>query len=133
MWKYTSVTSTEVVSGKVAKLLDDKPNGYVIYTKGGRFLWSIVAEERAKPSAGVSDAEAVLLFRTLSAGSGTFKVEGSVLTLTFDSSWNQLWTGTSQKRNIEIVGNKLTATTDPVKASATGLESVNQATFERVE
>jgi lipocalin-like protein len=134
VWKYTGVTTTEVASGKINKPLGDKPNGYLIYTKGGRLLFSVVGGDRPKPAgAAVSDAEAVPLFRTLAAASGTYKVEGSVITSTYDSSWNQLWTGTSGKRKIEIVGNKMTLTADPVKSDASGLEIVIQTTFERVE
>jgi hypothetical protein len=134
VWKYTGVTNTEVASGKIHKPFGNKPNGHFIYTKGGRLLFFVVAEDRAKPAgAGVSDAEAIPLFRTLSAASGTYKVEGSVITSTYDSSWHQLWTGTTQKRKIEIVGNKLTFTSDPVKSADTGLEIVIQVTFERVE
>ena len=69
----------------------------------------------------MTDAEAVPLFRTFFAASGTYKIEGSLITLTYDSSLNQLWTGTSQKRKIEIVGNKLTVTSDPFKSDTTGL------------
>ena len=127
VWKYMGVTITEVASGKVNKPFGDRPNGYVIYTKGGHLLWSVVGGDRAKPAAGaVSDAEAILLFRTLSAGSGTYKVEGSVITSTYDSSSDQLRTGTSQKRNIEIVGSKMTQT-------VTGPQSVAQLAYDRVE
>ena len=134
VWKYTGLTTTEVASGKINKPFGDKPNGYYIYTKGGRLLFSIVGGDRAKPAgAAVSDAEAIPLFRTLATGSGTYKVEGSVIISTYDSSWNQLWTGTTQKRKIEIVGNKLTQTSDTLKSDATGLEIVIQTTFERVE
>ena len=134
VWKYTGLTTTEVASGKINKPFGDKPSGYYIYTKGGRLLFSIVGGDRAKPAgAAVSDAEAIPLFRTLATGSGTYKVEGSVITSTYDSSWNQLWTGTSQKRKIEIVDNKLTQTSDTLKSDATGLEIVIQTTFERVE
>src|SRR5436190_9872797 len=134
VWKYTGLTTTEVASGKINKPFGDKPNGYYVYTKGGRLLFSIVGGDRAKPAgAAVSDAEAVPLFRTLASGSGTYKVEGSVITSTYDSSWNQLWTGTSQKRKIEIVGNKLTLTSATLRSDATGLEIVIQTTFERVE
>ena len=134
VWKYTGVTNTEVASGKIHKPFGDKPNGHFIYTKGGRLLFLVVGGDRPKPvGPGVSDAEAIPLFRTLSAASGTYKIEGSVITTTYDSSWHQLWTGTTQKRKIEIVGNKMTFTSDPVKSADTGLEIVIQVTFERVE
>jgi hypothetical protein len=134
VWKYTGLTVSEVASGKINKPFGDTPTGYYNYTKGERFLFSIARGDRAKPAgATVTDAEAVPLFRTFFAASGTYKIEGSLITLTYDSSLNQLWTGTSQKRKIEIVGNKLTVTSDPFKSDTTGLEVVLQSTFERVE
>jgi hypothetical protein len=134
MWRYVSVTATEVASGKVNKLFGESPKGYLVYTKSGRALYFIVADNRAKPaSAAVTDAEAVALFRTMTAGSGTYKVEGKTLTATWDTSAQQTWTGTTQKRYIEIAGNKLTITSDPVKISATGLDVVFANTLERVE
>ena len=43
VWKYTGVTNTEVASGKIHKPFGDNPNGYYIYTKGGRLLFFVVA------------------------------------------------------------------------------------------
>jgi hypothetical protein len=134
MWRYVSVTTTEVASGKVSKPYGENPKGYLVYTKGGRALYVLVADNRAKPaSPAVTDAEAVALFRTLASGSGTYKVEGKTLVATWDTSSQQTWTGTTQKRHIEIVGNKLTITSDPVKVSATGLDVVFANTLEKVE
>lgn len=134
LWKYVSLTTKEVASGRETKLFGDNPKGYVLYTKSGRSMWVLVGDNRAKPAgAAVTDAEAVGLFRTFASGSGTYKVEGKTLTATFDTSWNERWTGTTQKRYIEIVGNKLNITSDPVKATATGLDIVITNVLERVE
>ena len=133
VWKYTSLTTTEVASGKVTKNFGDKPNGYFVYTKGGRIIFSLVGENRAKPTgAGVTDAEAVALFRTLAAGSGTYKIEGNAITFTYNSSWIESWTGTSQKRKLEIAGNKLTVSAQ-IKIPATGVDAALVTTFEKVE
>lgn len=43
-----------------------------------------------------------------------------------------LWTGTTQKRTTEIVGNKLTLTSEPVK-NAAGIEIVFVNVLERAE
>lgn len=133
-WKYVSVTNTEVSSGKVSKPLGETPKGYVVYTKGGRFLFVLVGENRAKPTgAAVTDAEAVGLFKTSSFGSGAYKVEGKTVALTFDTSANERLTGTTQKRHLLIIGNKLTVTSDPVKGPPTELDVVYTNTLERVE
>jgi hypothetical protein len=129
-----SSTTTEVASGKVIKLFGENPKGYLLYTKGGRSMFILVGDNRPKPAgAAVTDAEAVGLFRTFASASGTYKVEGKILFATADTSWNERWTGTIQKRYIEIAGNKLTISSDPMKATATGLDIVITNTLERVE
>jgi hypothetical protein len=72
------------------------------------------------------------LFNTLSAGSGTYKIEGNTGMVTYDSSWHQLWTGTTQKRTYAISGNKLTITSAPTKL-ADGKEVIFEVVLERVE
>jgi hypothetical protein len=98
MWKFASNEIKEVGTGKVTKPYGEKPNGYIIYTKGGRYVFVLFGDSRSKPGgAAATDAERVKLFNTLAAGSATYKVEGNTLTATFDSSWHELWTGTTQK------------------------------------
>jgi hypothetical protein len=72
------------------------------------------------------------LFNTTAAGSGTYKVEGNTIIVTYAASWNQTWTGITQKRQFEIVGNKLTVTSEPTKDLA-GQDIVFVVTYERVE
>jgi len=87
-----------------------------------------------RPPAGASatDAERINLFNTTAAGSGTYKVEGNTIIVTYAASWNQTWTGITQKRQFEIVGNKLTVTSEPTKDLA-GQDIVFVVTYERVE
>jgi hypothetical protein len=79
----------------------------------------------------VTDADRANLFTTLSAGSGTYKVEGNTLTATYDTSWHELWTGTTQKRKIEISGNKLTSGAEPT-TSGSGAQIIFVQVLERV-
>jgi hypothetical protein len=58
VWKYTGVTATEVASGKVNKPFGEKPNGQYVFTKGGRFVFSLVGDNRANP-VGASSERAV--------------------------------------------------------------------------
>jgi hypothetical protein len=59
-------------------------------------------------------------------------VEGNITIVTYATSWNQTWTGITQKRQFEIVGNKLTVTSEPTKDRA-GQDIVFVVTYERVE
>jgi len=127
VWKIVSNHSTEVATGKVNYPFGQNPVGYIVFTKGGREIFTLVGDNRSKPAGAVpTDAERAALFKTLSAGSGSYKVEGNTLIITFDSSWNQNWTGTTQKRKISISGNKLTII-------ASGQETIFENVLERVE
>jgi hypothetical protein len=76
VWKYVSVNNKEVATGKMTYPLGEKPNGYIVYTKGGRVIFTVVGDKRPQPAgSGATDAERVGLFNTLSAGSGTYKIE----------------------------------------------------------
>ena len=133
MWKVISNSNKELATGKVNYPLGQNPAGYVVYTKGGHIIFSLIAGDRAKPAgASATDAERVALYNTLAAGSGTYKVDGNTLTVTYDTSWLQTWTGTTQKRKIAFSGNKLTVTSEPTKLSE-GQEVVFEVVYERTE
>ena len=133
VWKYISVNNKEVATGKIIYPFGETPRGYIVYTKGGRLLFSFVGDNRTKPAgASATDVERVNLFNTLAAGSGTYKVEGNTITVTYDTSWHQLWTGTTHKRNIALAGNRLTLTSAPTKDMA-GQEIVFETIVERIE
>ena len=97
-------------------------------------MFLLVGENRKPPaSSTITDAERIQLFKTMASASGTYKVEGKDLIQTFSASWNQAWTGTTQKRQFEITGNKLTVTSPPVKSALTGHDIIFVVTYERVE
>jgi len=68
----------------------------------------------------------------MAAASGSYKLEGNTLVVTYEGSWNQSWTGTTQKRQVEITGNKLTITSAPTK-DPDGKEIIFVVTYDRLE
>ena len=44
VWKYVSVNNKEVATGKMTYPLGEKPNGYIVYTKGVN--WSRLSEQQ---------------------------------------------------------------------------------------
>jgi len=133
VWKFVGVSNKEAATGSVTHPFGEKPIGYLVYTKGGRLIFSVVGNDRARPAGAVAtDAERLRLYDTLAAGTGTFKTDGDTLMTTYDSSWLQTWTGTTQKRKAVIAGNKLTITSDPYK-NLEGKEITFEAVYERVE
>jgi hypothetical protein len=135
VWKYVSFIDKEVESGNILKPFGEAPSGYIVYTKGGHIVFSLVGDNRIVPaSANPTDVERIALFKSTGSGGGTYKVEGSdAVAVTWDATWNQWWTGRTQRRQVEIEGNKMTITSAPTKSVATGQEIIFIITLERVE
>ena len=133
VWKAVSNSIQEVATGKRDYPFGKKPDGYVVYTKGGRVVSAIFGDNRSKPAGLLTDADRVALFNTLSAVSGTYKVEDTTLSVTYDGSWLQSWTGATHKRKIAIAGNTLTITSEPFRNMETGQQIFFELVLERVE
>jgi hypothetical protein len=133
-WKWTSHVYGEVGTGKMTNVYGEKPTGLMVFTKNGNLVYAVFGDNRLAPaSAPVTDADRAALFNTMAAAAGVYTVDGNTLAITYSGSWNQSWTGTTQKRQIEIVGNKLTLMSAPFKSAQSGQETVFVVTYERVE
>lgn len=133
-WKWTGHVYKEVATGKTTNAFGEWPTGLQVFTKSGRLVYAVFADNR-KPPAGnpATDAERAALHNTMAAATGTYKVDGTTLSISYSGSWNQSWTGTTQKRQIEIIGNRLTLTSAPYKSAQTGQDTVFVVTYERVD
>jgi len=133
-WKLNSQLRKEVATGATLATFGERPTGYIIYTPGGLLTFVIVGTDRKAPaSPNLTDAERIELFKTMSFGSGTYKVEGDKVVTRYDTSWHQLWTGRDISAQVEIQGKTLTITTEPFKAAADGKEVVVTTMWERAE
>ena len=84
------------------------PNGYIIFTPDGRMMALLTAESRKAPQ---TDADRVQAFRSMSAYTGTYRLEEDRWITTVDISWNEAWTGTEQMRFYRLDDVTLTVTT----------------------
>ena len=134
VWKYTSLVTKEVATGKTVHPLGEGLIGYITYTRGGHMTFVAAAADR-KPPAGPNptDAERVDLFRTGIFGSGTYRVDGNKVITRYTTSWHQAWTGTERIGTVELSGKTMTNTGAPFKSALTGLDVVAVSTYERVE
>jgi Lipocalin-like domain len=131
VWKRTSMIEKELATGTTST--PEIPDGPVIFTRGGRFAWVILAPGRKAPAAPIpTDAERAALWATGSFGTGTYRLEGDKVVLRYDTSWNQLWTGTERRADMKVTGNVLTWTSPPYPR-LDGKEVVGIQTFERAE
>jgi hypothetical protein len=134
VWKAVDISVKEVESGKIDKPYGEKPTAYFIYTRGGRFSWTFVSANRKKPAgAALTDAERVELFKTMSFGTGTYKVEGNKVVYQYDSSWHHAWAGVERTTQLPALsGTRMVNTSAPFK-TPTGVDAISIQTFERVE
>jgi len=134
VWNLSSQLRKEVATGATLNTYGEKPTGHLIYTRGGHLTFIIVGTDRKAPaSPNLTDAERIELFKTMSFGSGPYKVEGNKVVTRYDTSWHQLWTGRDISGQAEINGKTLTLTTEPFKAAVDGKEVVVTTIWERVE
>jgi hypothetical protein len=134
---YRLVSSTRKIldTGEVLNTYGKQPTGYIMYGKDGRLLALIVRDDRPKPISiekATSEQQAAL-FRSMLAYGGTYKFDGKSIEHHIDISWNELWTGTTQIRDIRKEGDKLIYTTRPAPFSADGKMSIVTLIWEKVK
>jgi Lipocalin-like domain len=134
-WRLLSYRRTVVATGETADLLGKSPQGFIGYGRDGRMFVLIVKEGRAKPQdiAKLTDEERAELFKTMVSYAGTYTFDGKTVTHHVDISWNQLWTGTDQVRNVRFDGRNLVISTNPQPSSIDGKVSVTTLTWEKVD
>jgi hypothetical protein len=134
---YKLVSSTRKVldTGEVIDTYGKHPTGYIMYSQDGRMLALIVRDDRPKPASieKATPEQQAALFRSMLAYGGTYKFDGKSVEHHIDISWNELWTGTTQLRDIRKEGDKLIYTTRPAPFSADGKMSVVTLVWEKVK
>lgn len=132
-WQLVSFTAT--TGDKIGFPLGDRPGGYVGITSN-RF-WVMLVDSTRKPpaSAAFTDAEAVALMRSSAAYTGKHTIDpaGEKITIHVDAASNQAITGTDRVFFFHVDGNRLTLKSPAAVVAATGLTSVVQLEFAKVD
>ena len=134
-WRLVSFTQTIVATGETTDVFGKAPRGFLSYGRDGRMMGMIVKDERSKPAdlAKMTDQERAELFKTMIAYGGTYTFDGTTITHHVDISYNQIWTGTDQVRNIKLDGRKVILSSNPQPRSQDGKVVVAVLTYEKVE
>lgn len=121
-----------IIDGQAPQdLLGTKPRGFLSLSSSGRMIVLITGDSR-KP--GISDTERAALHKSMSAYSGTYRVEGREFITTVDVSWNEAYNGTDQRRFFKIDGDKLYVETAPTPSLLfPGKSAVRRLIWERVK
>ena len=124
------------------KLLDSgqvetfpKEQGYITYGRDGRMQVLIVRGNRPKAESveKLTDQQRTELFRSLTAYGGTYKFDGKSVEHHIDISWNEVWTGTTQIRDVKKEGDRVILTTRPAPFAADGKMSIVTLEWEKLK
>ena len=89
-WRLVSWVELDTESKSAHNVFGDNPAGMITYTLDGRMSVFIIDPKRTKPAGPkATDAEAVELYRTIIAYSGSYSIEGNKVTHKIEFSWNQ--------------------------------------------
>jgi len=133
-WKLVSQSQKLLDTGEVRAGRGAAPKGYVTFTPDGRVMGMIMSEKRPKPEsvAKLTDQQRIELFNTMNAFAGTYKLDGSKLTYTFDLTHNEV-TARASARQIKFEGRKLTMVNEPSAATMDGKKVQTTTVWEKVQ
>jgi hypothetical protein len=111
-----------------------REQGFITYSRDGRMLVLIFRGDRPKPEslAKMTDQQRADLFRSMTAYGRTYKFDGKTMEHHIDISWNEVWTGTTQFRDVKNEGGRLIYTTRPAPFVSDGKMSVVTLMWEKV-
>ena len=97
LWRQLSAETENLATGERSSVFRGRPLGFVQFTPDGRITLMTTDTGRRKPAAEIpTDAEAIKLYRTMIAYSGTFSTSGNSVTYDLDITWNETWTGSTR-------------------------------------
>jgi hypothetical protein len=136
-WRLLSAVTTVVATGEKYETYGKAPHGFITYGPDGRMQVIIAADQRLKPShsaiADMTDKEAKELLLTMAAYAGTYNFDGKTVTHHIDVSWNEVWTGTHQIRDVRLDGERATFITRPAPRNTDGRISTTTLIWEKVK
>jgi hypothetical protein len=132
---YRLVSSTQryLETGEVVTSSAD--NGFLTYGRDGRMMVIIVGYDRPKPESAedMTDQARVELYQSLVAYGGTYKFDGKTIEHCVEISWNEMWTGTTQLRDMKRDGERLSISTRPAPNARNGRMAVTTLLWEKVK
>jgi hypothetical protein len=126
---YKQVSFAVEVDGAPIRAGEKGSHGYVVITPTRIIAFSTSDNRKF----GTSAADKAALLDTMSAWSGTYRIDGDKIAIAVDASWTELWNGKDQVRHWTLAGNRLTLTANtpyPLDPSKT---SVARSVLEKIE
>jgi hypothetical protein len=132
-WKLVSSQRKIVDTGETLDTFGASPSGIITYGKDGRMSAILVRNDRPKADSieKMSDSQRSELFRTMVVYAGTYKFDGKSIEHHIDISWNEVWTGMTQVRDIRKEGDRLIYTTRSAPFPGHGKISIATVVWEK--
>ena len=134
-WKLVSSKRTNTATNTTTDSFGPNPLGYIMYGKDGRMMVLMTRSDRPKPDSidNTTDEQRQRLFSSMLAYSGTYKFDGKTIEHRIDLSWNEVWGGTTQVRDIKRDGDRLIYTTRPAPSPIDGSTGFATLIWEKVK
>jgi len=134
-YKLISATRKIIDTGQIENTFGKEPKGLAIYGKDGHFEILITYDGRPKPESieTMTDQQRADLHRTMTAYGGTYSFDGTKVTQHIDLSWNEVWAGTTNIRDVQRNGDRVTYVTHPAPFASDGKMSVVTLIWEKLK
>lgn len=99
VWRLVSVVYEDAETKSRAPVYGERPRGWQIATKAGRWLALMTGDGRAAPA---SEAERAKAFTSMIAYSGRYRVTDGKVVTKVEAAWNESWVGGEQTRFIRF-------------------------------
>jgi hypothetical protein len=125
-YELVSATRKILDTGQTEDTFGKKPKGLAMYAADGHFIILISYDGRPKPESTekMTDQQRVDLHRMMTAYGGTYTFDGSKVVHHLDISWNEVWAGTTNIRDIQRDGDRVIYTARPAPFASDGKMSV---------
>jgi hypothetical protein len=132
-YKLVSSSRTVLATGQVETYTGER--GYITYGKDGRMMVLIVRGDRPKAESfeKMTDQQRADLFRSMTAYTGTYTFDGKTMQHHIDIAGNEIWSGTTQSRDVRKDGERLVYTTRPAPTPRDGKLSITTLTWEKLK
>ena len=134
-YQLISATRKILDTGQVEATYGEKPKGLAMYGKDGHFIILITYDGRPKPESieKMTDQQRADLHRMMTAYGGTYTFDGEKVVHHLDLSWNEVWTGTINIRDVKRDGDRIIYVTRPAPFASDGKMSVVTLIWEKLK
>jgi hypothetical protein len=134
-WKLISSHRTIQATGVTRDSFGANPQGFIMYNRDGQMmvLMTQAGRPRADSIEKMTDQQRQQLYSSMIAYAGTYEFDGRTIEHHINISWNELWNGTVQIRDVKKDGDRLIYTTPPGPSPIDGSIGFTTLVWERVK